>query len=414
LVCHIEITILLYKEKVIQNRKDFKTFNTVILFHLRMIYAGEVVIIMAFIIISSGATTFSMASRKESPNAVLVSSIIHRRDGSIMASPDLMFLSTAHASESSFASEDTLNASPQATEKLDVVASVSPITSIIKNIGGERIELTGLVPEGVNSHTFELVPSDVIKVNNADLVIINGLGLESNLEDAALGAQSKNPKLQILKLGDNTITRAQWLFDFSFPKEKGDPNPHLWLNVAYAMKFANLTRDKLSEMDPQNAGYYSENTERYISLLKKLDEGIYQAVQTVPPQNRKLLTYHDSWAYFATRYNMTVVGAVQPSDFGEPTPRELARLIDQIKSERIPAIFASEVFPTQVVNQIAKESGAKIVETLSDDDLPGNPEEPRHSYIGMMLENMKSMLTPLGGNITSLTDIDPRDTYLTN
>jgi zinc/manganese transport system substrate-binding protein len=379
-----------------------------------MIYVGEVVIIVAFIFISSGAPTFSMASGKESPNAALISSIIHRRDGSIMASPALTFLSTAHASEISFQSEGTINDFPQTTDKLDVVTSVSPITSIIKNIGGDRIELTGLVPEGVNSHTFELVPSDVIKVNNADLVIMNGLGLESNLENAALGAQSNNPKLQILKLGDNTITRAQWLFDFSFPKEKGDPNPHLWLNVAYAMKFANLTRDKLIEMDPQNAAYYSENTERFISLLKKLDEGISQAVQTVPPHNRKLLTYHDSWAYFATRYNMTVVGAVQPSDFGEPTPRELARLIDQIKSERIPAIFASEVFPTQVVDQIAKESDAKIVETLSDDDLPGNSGDLRHSYVGMMLENMRSMLTPLGGNITSLSDIDPRDTYLTN
>jgi ABC-type Zn uptake system ZnuABC Zn-binding protein ZnuA len=380
-----------------------------------MIQAVEFNILMVFIIISSCATSFSMASGKESPNAALVSSILDRLDGGIMASRVPKFLSTAlPASETSFTSEDTLDTLSQDTEKLDVVASVSPITSIIKNIGGERIELTGLIPEGINSHTFELVPSDVIKINNADLVIINGLGLESNLEDAALRVQSKNPKLQILKLGDNTITPAQWLFDFSFPKEKGDPNPHLWLNVAYAMKFANLTRDELSEMDPQNAGYYSENTERYISLLKKLDEGIFQAVQTVPPQNRKLLTYHDSWAYFATRYNMTVVGTVQPSDFGEPTPRELARLIDQIKSERIPAIFASEVFPTQVVKQIAKESDAKIVETLSDDDLPGNPEEPRHSYIGMMLENMKSMLTPLGGNITSLTDIDPWDTYLTN
>lgn len=370
----------------------------------------EFIILMAFILISS-VTSFSMASGKESPNSVLV----YRLEGSIMASRFPRLLSAAlPASEASFTGEDTLDALSQATEKLDVVASVSPITSIIKNIGGDRIELTGLVPEGVNSHTFELVPSDIIKVNDADLVIINGLGLESTLEDAALGAQSKNPKLQILKLGDNTINPAQWLFDFSFPKEKGDPNPHLWLNVAYAMKFANLTRDKLSEMDPQNAGYYSENTERYLSLLEKLDEGILQAVQTVPQLNRKLLTYHDSWAYFATRYNMTVVGAVQPSDFGEPTPRNLARLIDQIKSERIPAIFASEVFPTQVVNQIAKESGAKIVETLSDDDLPGNPEEPRHSYVGMMLENMKSMLTPLGGNITSLTDVDPRDTYLTN
>lgn len=136
-------------------------------------------------------------------------------------------------------------------KELIVVASVSPITNIVRNIGGDRIDLTGLVPEGVNSHTFELVPSDVIKVNNADLVIIDGLGLETNVEGIAEQARNKNPQLRILKLGDNTITPEQWVFDFSFPKENGDPNPHLWLNVAYAMKFANLTRDKLIEMDPQ-------------------------------------------------------------------------------------------------------------------------------------------------------------------
>jgi ABC-type Zn uptake system ZnuABC Zn-binding protein ZnuA len=298
------------------------------------------------------------------------------------------------------------------TEKLNVVTSVSPITNIIKNVGGNRIDLTGLVPEGVNSHTFELVPSDVVKVNDADLVIIDGLGLETSMEDVAEQTLSRNPELEILKLGDNTLTPNQWIFDFSFPKKEGDPNPHLWLNVPYAMKFANLTRDKLIEMDPQNAQYYSTNTDRYISLLKKLDEGIMKAVQTVPPQNRKLLTYHDSWVYFAPRYNLTVIGAVQPSDFGEPTPQEAARIIDQIRSENVPAIFASEVFPTGVVDQIAKEGNVRIVETLSDDDLPGNSGDPEHSYVGMMLENMENMLVPLGGNITSLNDVDPKDTYL--
>lgn len=275
--------------------------------------------------------------------------------------------------------------------------------------------MEGLVPEGINSHTFELVPSDVIKINNADLVIIDGLGLETNIEEIAIAkeTQNKDPKLQVLKLGDNTITPDQWVFDFSFP-EQGDPNPHLWLNVVYAMKFANLTRDKLIEMDPQNAQYYSANTDRYIALLKKLDERILEAVQTVPPQNRKLLTYHDSWAYFAPRYNMTVIGAVQPSDFGEPTTLEVARIIDQIRSEKVPAIFASEVFPTQIMHQIAKEGNVKIVGTLSDDDLPGNPGEPEHSYAGMMLENVENMLIPLGGNVTSLQGFDPSDTYLDN
>lgn len=148
-------------------------------------------------------------------------------------------------------------------------------------------------------------------------------------------------------------------------------------------------------------------------MLKKLDQGILKAVQTVPTENRRLLTYHDSWAYFAPRYNMTVIGAVQPSDFGEPTPQEVARLIDQIRSEKVPAIFGSEVFPNQVVVQIAREGNVKIVGTLSDDDLPGNPGDPENTYVGMMLENMENMLVPLGGNITSLSNIDPRDTYHT-
>ena len=296
-------------------------------------------------------------------------------------------------------------------KKLNIVTSISPIANIVKNVGGYKIDLTGLVPEGVNSHTFEFVPSDVIKINNADLVIMHGLGLDTNIEDIAKVAQTMNPKLEMLKLGDNTITPNQWIFDFSFPKEKGDPNPHLWLNVAYAMKFANLTRDKLIQLDPQNAQYYSDNTDRYISVLKKLDEGIMQAVQTVPPQNRKLLTYHDSWAYFASRYGITVMGAVQPSDFGEPNPQEVARIIDQTRSEKVSAIFASEVFSTRVINQIAEEGNVKVVETLSDDDLPGEQGDPEHTYVGMMLENIRNMLVPLGGNITALSDVDPTDTY---
>ena len=315
-----------------------------------------------------------------------------------------IIVSSIFASHANSTMANTTNTS---TKKLNIVASISPIINIIKNMGGNKVDLTGLVPEGINSHMFELIPSDVVKVNNADLIIIDGL--ETNIEEVAEEARSKNTRLQILRLGDNMITLEQWVFDFSFPKEVGDPNPHLWLNVAYAIKFANLTRDKLIEMDPQNTQYYSTNTDRYISLLKKLDHGIKQAVQTVPLQNRKLLTYHDSWAYFAPRYNMTVIGAVQPSDFGEPTPQEVARIIEQIRTEKV---FASEVFPTEVIDQIAKEGNINIVETSSDDDLPGNPGDPEHSYVGMMLKNMENMLVPLGGNITSLNNVDPRDTYL--
>lgn len=329
----------------------------------------------------------------------------------ITARNDIAGTNQSGAATTAATSNNTLTSNATSIEKLNVVTSVSPITNIVKNVGGEKITLTGLIPEGVNSHTFELVPSDVIKVNDADLVVIDGLGLEVNVEDVVDQTQNTNPDLQILKLGDNSITPDQYVFDFSFPEEAGDPNPHLWLNVLYALKFANLTRDKLIEMDSANADYYTENTNRYISKLKQLDEGIMKAVQTVPKENRKLLTYHDSWAYFAPRYGMILIGAIQPSDFGQPTPREVANLIDQIKAENVPVIFGSEVFPTEVVDQIANEANVRMVGTLSDDDLPGDPGDSQNSYVGMMLENMKNMLVPLGGNVIALSNIDPADTF---
>ncbi len=305
--------------------------------------------------------------------------------------------------------DNTTNNREIDANKLNVVTSVAPITNIVQNIGGDKINLIGLVPEGVNSHTFQLVPSDAIKINDADLVIIDGLNLETDVEKVAQNAISKNPSIQLLKLGDNTITKDQWMFDFSFPKEKGNPNPHLWLNVEYAMKFANLTRDRLIEMDSSNSQYYIQNSNKYNNLLKQLDEGIKKSIETIPAENRKLLTYHDSWAYFAPRYGMAVIGVIQASDFSDPSPKYIADLIDQVRIENVPAIFASEVFPTNIVDQIAKEGNITIVETLSDDDLPGNPGDYNHSYVGMMIENMKNMIIPLGGNIDALKDINTQN-----
>ena len=314
----------------------------------------------------------------------------------------LLLLSTNfESSQDSFALNKTLN----------VVTSVSPITNIVKNIGGDKITLTGLVPEGVNSHTYEPVPSDIVKLGKADLVIINGLYLEDPMERLVNTSLNMNPNIQLLKLGDNAVNPTEWVFDFSFPEEQGHPNPHLWLNPSYAMKFANLTKDKLIEMDPNNTAYYTENTDKYVALLKQLDEGIKEATQSIPPENRKLITYHDSWAYFAPRYNMTVIGAVQPSDFSEPSPLDIAKLIDQIKAENVSAIFASEVFSNRITDQIANEAGIEIVQTLSDDALPGNLTAPNHTYVGMMLENMKNMIVPLGGNVSSLSNVNPANTY---
>jgi manganese/iron transport system substrate-binding protein len=241
----------------------------------------------------------------------------------------------------------------------------------------------------------------------ADGVILNGLDLETPTEKLALA--NKKPTARILKLGNQTIAPKDYVFDWSFPKSGGHPNPHLWMNPIYAARYAELARDALSELDPLHTPQYRERTRQYTERLMALDRAIAAAVATIPPQNRKLLTYHDSFAYFAPRYGMTVVGAIEPASFSEPSPREVARVIRQLKQVKVPAIFGSEVFPSRVLNQIGREAGVRFVDTLRDDDLPGTPGSPEHSYIGMMLEDVRTMVTALGGHTEALQGIDPAD-----
>jgi ABC-type Zn uptake system ZnuABC Zn-binding protein ZnuA len=307
------------------------------------------------------------------------------------------------ASAANRAQAEARSSEPNATP-LRVITSVSPITSIAENIGGTKISLEGIVPEGVNSHTFEPAPSVARLLAGADLIILNGLFLEEPMLEMA-EANVKEGAV-ILSLGEKTITREEWRFDFSFPESQGHPNPHLWPDPLLALRYAELIKDELSRLDPANASYYAANYATFKTRIEAFDAAIRAAIATVPEANRKLLTYHDSWAYFAGDYGMQVIGAVQPSDFSEPSAREVADLIDQIKELRLPAIFGSEVFPSPVMEQIAKEGGAQFVDKLRDDDLPGAPGDPRHSYLGLMLTNMEVMVAALGGDVGPLEGLD--------
>ena len=292
-----------------------------------------------------------------------------------------------------------------AEKKLKVVTTVAPITSIVENIGGDKIQLAGIIPEGINSHTFEPIPSDSKLLSSADLIILNGLDLETptlNLAQANL-----KPGASIYSLGDKTIKEADYIFDFSFPKEQGHPNPHLWLNPEYAMRYATLVRDELIRLDLKNKAVYEQNAAQFLKKLEALDQAIKEAAQTIPQNNRRLLTYHDSWPYFARRYGFQVIGAVQPSDFADPSPREVVRLIEQIRREKVPAVFGSEVFPSPVLEQIAREAKSRYVDKLRDDELPGKPGNAQHSYIGMMIDNMTTMFEALGGSTEALKKVDP-------
>lgn len=284
-----------------------------------------------------------------------------------------------------------------------VASTVAPITDLVRQVMGERGRLHSLVPDGVDSHTYEPRPSDVRVLGEADLLIANGLQLEEptlQLAEANLPSHGT-----IVTLADQTISRDEWAFDFSFPEDQGVPNPHLWLDVPFAMHYVELIRDALVEADPAGSETYTANATAYLEQLRELDGAVARAVATIPDANRKLVTYHDSWPYFGRRYDIAVVGAVQPSDFSEPSAGDVRTIIDQVRDENVPAVFGSEVFPSDVIRTIAEEAGADYVEELSDDELPGAPGEPQHSYIGMMLANVRSIVTSLGGDASALDGV---------
>ena len=134
-------------------------------------------------------------------------------------------------------------------------------------------------------------------------------------------------------------------------------------------------------------------------------------MSSVPADSRKLLTYHDSWAYWARGYGFQIIGAIQSSDFSDPSPREVARLIDQIRAEHVPAVFGSEVFPSPVLEQIARETGAKFVDQLRDDEPPDAPGAADHTYYGMLKKDMQVMLEALGGDPTIFDGFEAADTW---
>ncbi len=291
-----------------------------------------------------------------------------------------------------------------ATATLYVVTTVAPLTNIVFNIGGARLQIHGLIPEGADSHTFEPKPSAVEFIGKADIVFLNGLSLEEPTRKLAV--PNLKAGAEIVELGTITLLETDWIFDFSFPVEKGDPNPHLWMNPLLAENYAALIRDTLSRRDPAGAAFYNANYTAFSARLRRLDQAICNAVASIPAGQRKLLTYHDSFAYFAPRYNMTVIGAIQPADFAEPSAQDVASLIDQIRAEKVPAIFSSEVFPSKVIEQIGKETGVRYVDTLADDDLPNQTgDRTYHSYLQLMVDDVTTITSALGGDPAILKDV---------
>lgn len=288
--------------------------------------------------------------------------------------------------------------------RLIIATTVSPITNIVANIAGDKAEVQGIVPEGTNSHTFEPAPQVAELLARADIVFVNGL----KLEDPTLELAKTNVKTgaQIVELGTSVLPEKDWIFDFSFPKSQGKPNPHLWTDPRYALRYAEMVAGTLTKRDPANTSAYKQNLAAYTAQLQALTSALRADSASLPAASRTLLTYHDAYAYFARDFDWKVIGAVQPRNFEDPTPAEVARLIDQVRANKVKVIFGSEVFPSKVLEEIGRATGARYEASLRDDDLPGAPGEAEHSLVGLLRYDFRTMISGLGGSTKHLDALE--------
>jgi ABC-type Zn uptake system ZnuABC Zn-binding protein ZnuA len=288
--------------------------------------------------------------------------------------------------------------------RLRVVTTVAPITSIVAAVAGDRVVIDGLVPEGTNSHTFDPPPSAAKVLSEADVIFINGLKLEDPTRELAQANKKADAKL--VEIGTTVLPERDYIYDFSFPEEEGKPNPHLWTDPTWAIKYAAVARDTLVSADPDNADYFRANYTSFEKQATQLSDALRADQAGIPGGKRELLTYHDAYAYFAKTYDWKVIGAIQPENFEDPTPQEVAKLIDQIKAEKVPVIFGSEVFPSKVLAEVGRATGARYEDTLRDDDLPGATGEPEHTWMGLMRYDYVTMIKGLGGQPARLAALN--------
>jgi ABC-type Zn uptake system ZnuABC Zn-binding protein ZnuA len=265
---------------------------------------------------------------------------------------------------------------PSATSGLHVLAAESFLADIAQNVAGSRLTVEALIPVDVDPHTFQPTPAEVAIVAQADVLILNGAGLETFIA----------PLLKNVGSGKLVIQASTGLSAQADPQaEHPQGDPHFWLDPNNVVTYVENIRDGLSQADPGGAQVYAANAAAYIEQLKSLDTWIKGQVSQIPPDSRLMVTDHEEFGYFAERYGFKLVGAVVPSLSSEaqPSAQQMAALIDQIKATGAPAIFLETSANPKLADQVAAETGAKIVADLYTHSLSG-PDGPAPTYIDMI------------------------------
>ncbi len=262
-----------------------------------------------------------------------------------------------------------------------VITSIEPFADLIRQVGGERAQVTALVPAGADPHTYEPVPSKVVDVSEADLVLINGVGLEQTLMDVIKNNVRSGVPIIEMSAGLPVLEAGG--------QEAG--NPHLWLNVRYAMHYVEVARDALIQVDPAGEAEYGANAQKYLAELEDLDRQVEQSIASIPAERRKLVTFHDAYPYLAERYGLEVVGVVIRSPGQEPSAGEVADLATTIRAENVPAVFKEPQFNARVLELAAKDAGVEVCALYS-----GAFQGEVDSYVKLMQFDASELVRCLG------------------
>jgi ABC-type Zn uptake system ZnuABC Zn-binding protein ZnuA len=284
---------------------------------------------------------------------------------------------------------------PQADSNgLTVLASTSFLADIAQNVAGDRVQVESLLPIGADPHAYQPTPSDVTKIAESDLLILNGLEYEHFIESLLENAGGERIVVEAttgLTPHETEEHEGEEHADEAEPgegheHEAGDP--HMWLEPNLVITYVENIRDGFIQVDPDGKAIYEQNAEAYVNELKELNAWIVEQVNQIPADKRLLVTNHESLTYFAERYGFEVIDSILPSFSSEASAsaQEIASAIDAIKNSGAPAIFLGEIENADLANQIASETGVKVVDNLYFESLTAG--EPAETYIGMMKHNV--------------------------
>ncbi len=276
------------------------------------------------------------------------------------------------------------------------VATESFLADIAGNISGERIIFSSLIPPGMDPHAFEPVPSDIVKVSLSIILVQNGAGLETWLMPILENASGER---LIVEASRGLTGRDPSPGETNLVEKPGGLDPHFWLDPNLVVTYVENISNGLIQVDPAGANEYNTRADGYIAELAALDIWIKNRVEEIPPEERLLVTNHETLGYFADRYGFTVIGTIIPATTSGVTPgaRELAELEDRIRATGVKAIFVETESNIDLASQIGRDTGVRVITGLFTHSLSG-PDGPAPTYIDMMKHNVNLIVNSLAGN----------------